>query len=117
MISDPQPITAQIAAAVYQNLLLSSTTVTSQQVMRVVPGNPGQSFLILKLANKQNSFNFQCMNQDPSHESNPPPCGVGMPQQTSGVPASFCDDPADDGPARVDTVARWIAQGAMNDFQ
>jgi hypothetical protein len=76
-------------------------------VKRVVPGDPANSFLMLKLADQQNSKGYTCMNTDPSHETNPGPCGVSMPQN---------QDPYCGGTyrPRFDAIAAWIAQGAPN---
>ena len=103
----PAPDDDQTIMDVYTSLLGNSETVTSPTVARVAPGDPANSFLILKLANQQNSKGYTCTNTDPSHESSPPPCGVSMPQNAD----LFCQ-----GTSRVkfDAVAEWIAQGAKN---
>lgn len=106
MISQPQPLTPAILADVYSQLMLASTTAPA--VMRVVPGHPETSFLIDKLAGTQGKKNYTCMNQDSSHEPQPPlPCGVGMPQDTAGA-AFMCESTPDD----FSIIARWVAQGA-----
>ena len=110
--SNPDPTVAQAdddatIAAVYANLLAPARTVAGGVVDRVKAGDPANSFLVLKLADQQNSRGYTCFNQDPSHESDPPPCGVSMPQGGD----LFCS-----GNSRVkfDAVVAWIAQGAPN---
>jgi hypothetical protein len=75
-------------------------------MMRVKPGDPNNSFLMLKLANLQNSRGLMCTNQDASHEMNPGPCGVSMPQG---------NDPWCEGVSarpKLDAIGQWIANGA-----
>jgi len=110
--SNPDPTVPQAdndatIAAVYANLLAPARTVAGGIVDRVKASDPANSFLVLKLADQQNSRGYACFNQDPSHESNPLPCGVSMPQGT---------DPLCSGTsrARFDAVVAWIAQGAPN---
>jgi hypothetical protein len=103
----PQQDDAHAIDAIYMGLMQPSTTVQSQTVYRVKPGDPENSFLVLKLADQQNSRGYSCVNQDPSHESNPPPCGVSMPQ--GGDP--FCTGSAQ---TRFNAIVAWIAQGAPN---
>jgi hypothetical protein len=108
--SDPavaQPDDEGTIAAIYASLLAPAATVASPTVYRVKPGDPENSVLVLKLADQQNSRGYTCVNQDPSHETNPPPCGVSMPQ--GGDP--FCSG-ADR--SRFDAIVAWIAQGAPN---
>ncbi|HEX4478309.1 MAG TPA: hypothetical protein VH142_24675 [Polyangiaceae bacterium] len=106
MVSQPQPLGNAILGDVYSQLMAASTTAPA--VMRVVAGHPESSFLIDKLAGTQNTKNYVCMNQDSSHEPQPPlPCGVGMPQDTAGV-AFMCESTPDD----FSIIARWVAQGA-----
>jgi hypothetical protein len=103
----PQPLDAQTIADVYASLLAPAATVNGGFVKRVVPGDPANSFLVLSLADKQNTRGYSCTNQDASHESSPPPCGVAMPQNQD----SFCVGAFQ---TRFDAVVRWIAQGAKN---
>jgi hypothetical protein len=108
--SNPDPGMAQpddeaTIADIYASLLAPAATVATPTVYRVKPGDPENSFLVLKLANQQNSRGYTCFNQDPSHESNPPPCGVSMPQGGD----SFCSGTSR---ARFDAIVAWIAQGA-----
>ena len=105
--SYPQPVDEQTVAQIYASLLAPAMTVTSGLVKRVAPGDPANSFLVLSLADKQNSRGYVCENQDPSHESNPPRCGVFMPQNQE-VLCNGTYQP------RFDAVVRWIAQGARN---
>ncbi len=110
--ANPDPTVAQrddeaTVAAVYESLLGLSVTITSPRFFRVKPVDPENSFLVLKLADQQNSRGYTCANADPSHETNPPPCGVSMPQG---------GDPLCSGAnrARFDAIVAWIAQGAPN---
>jgi hypothetical protein len=113
VVSNPDPVQAQpddaqTVAAIYASLLAPSATVTGPLlVQRVKPGDPANSFLVLSLADKQNMRGYSCVNQDVSHESLPPACGVSMPQNQ----ATFCDGTLQ---PRFDAVVRWIAQGALN---
>lgn len=102
-VADPQPLTPAIVDEVYKNLLLASQTVTS--VKRVAPSDDEHSFLLDKLANRQNQqpYASQCQNQDPTKSSFP--CGDKMPL-TGAV--SLCED----DPPRFDAIAQWVAQGA-----
>jgi hypothetical protein len=105
--SKPAPNDDATIALIYKDLLDPATTVIGAATKRVVPGDPANSFFLLKLANQQNAKGYTCMNQDPSHESNPPPCGVSMPQNQD----LYCDGTYR---ARFNAVAYWIAQGAKN---
>jgi len=103
----PAPDDETLVNTIYTDLLAPAMTVTNGSVKRVVPGDPANSFFLLKLADQQNSKGYMCMNQDPSHESSPPPCGVSMPQnQDKYCTASYR--------ARFNAIAYWIAQGAKN---
>jgi hypothetical protein len=105
--SKPQPDDAMTVMDIYTSLTGDAETVKSPTVKRVAPGDPANSFLILKLADQQNSKNYTCENQDPSHESSPPACGVSMPQNGD----LYCLGTAR---AKFDAIAEWIAQGAKN---
>jgi hypothetical protein len=105
--SQPQPDDEQTVADIYASLMAPALTVTSPVVQRVLPGYPTKSFLVLSLANQQNNQGFQCINQDPSHESNPPPCGVAMPQNQ----ALYCEGLL---LPKFQAIVDWIAQGAPN---
>jgi hypothetical protein len=125
-ITAPQPLSQQQIQAVYGNLVNTPST-TAPAVMRVVPGHPEQSFLMMKMAGLQNNVGLQCMNQDTTHEggNSAPPCGVSMPQSTDNTMAlnstglcqttPTCNSPDDcfGGTAWFNIVARWVAQGAM----
>jgi hypothetical protein len=102
----PQP-DLPIANDVYASLMELSTTDYGEMVVRVKAGDPANSFLVLKLADQQNSKGYACTNQDASHESNPPPCGVSMPQNQD----LYCQGSYR---PRFDAIARWIANGAPN---
>jgi hypothetical protein len=103
----PQPDDEQVAAQIYADLLAPARTVNGGRVQRVVPGDPANSFLVLKLADKQNTRGYACINQDVSHETDPPPCGVAMPQNGD----VFC---AGTYQERFNAIVFWIAQGAKN---
>ena len=62
---------------------------------------------MLSLANQQNSRGYACVDQDVSHETNPPPCGVSMPQNGD----MFCTGTEQ---PKFDAIVAWIAQGARN---
>ncbi|HEX4474509.1 MAG TPA: hypothetical protein VH142_05485, partial [Polyangiaceae bacterium] len=105
-VSQAQPLTPAILQDLYGELMAPSTTAPA--VMRVVPGHPESSFLIDKLAGTENKKNYTCMNQDSSHEPQPAlPCGVGMPQDDTGI-TFMCESTPDD----FSIIARWVAQGA-----
>lgn len=106
--SKSHPLDDQIIGDVYDSLMAPAQTVTDGSVKRVMPGDPANSFLTLKLADQENSKGYTCTNQDSSHEQNPQPCGASMPQGTDAL----CDD-ASSRP-KFDAIAEWIAQGAMN---
>jgi hypothetical protein len=100
-----KPDDAATIAAVYASLTMPATTVNGGTVMRVAPGDPENSFLVVKLANLQNMKGYMCTNQDPAASSEP--CGTSMP---------ISADPYCQGSTRprFDALARWIAQGAPN---
>jgi len=105
--SKPQPDDDKTVMDIYNSLMGDAETVKSPTVKRVAPGDPANSFLMLKLADQQSSKNYTCENQDPSHESNPPACGVSMPQNGD----LYCQGSSR---AKFDAIAEWIAQGAKN---
>ncbi|HVW30484.1 MAG TPA: hypothetical protein VHC69_34240 [Polyangiaceae bacterium] len=105
--TQPQPDDEQTVADVYASLLAPSSTVKSPTVYRVKPGDPENSFLVLSLANQQNSRGYACVDQDPSHETDPLPCGASMPQGSD----PFC---AGASQPKFATIVAWIAQGAPN---
>jgi hypothetical protein len=109
MASSPlKPLTPDVLAAVYKSLMDPATTVTSPSVPRVIKNDPEHSFLIEKVADTQDRPTYTCKNQDPSHETNPQPCGALMPLNAEPLCAGT-------GRARFDLLARWIAQGAPGD--
>ena len=101
----PAPDDEALVAMIYKDLTDPAMTVNGGAAKRVVPGDPANSFFLLKLADQENSKGYACTNQDPSHESSPPPCGVAMPRTRPLLTAR---------PARFNAVAYWIAQGAKN---
>lgn len=106
-LSKPHPLDDKIISDVYDSLMAPSSTVTDGSVKRVAPNDPGNSFLILKLADQENSKGYTCMNQDPTHEDNPGPCGLSMPQ---GGATLYCEGT---DRKKFDAIAAWIAQGAQ----
>lgn len=105
--SMPSPLDDQTLMDVYTSLTADALTVKSPSVKRVAAGDPANSFLLLKLADQQNSKGYTCDNQDSSHETNPPACGVSMPQNGD----LYCTGSSR---AKFDAIAEWIAQGAKN---
>jgi hypothetical protein len=79
----PKPLTQAIVDATHASLMLPSTTVKSPTVARVVPGDPEHSFIIQKVTDKQAQPGYTCENQDPTHTTNPVPCGALMPLNSS----------------------------------
>jgi hypothetical protein len=102
--TQPAPDGPATVMAVYQSLMAPSTTAQGAMA-RVKPGDPYNSFLMLKLADQENSRGLSCMNQDASHETNPGPCGVNMPQGAD----PWCDG---DTRSKFDAIGQWIANGA-----
>jgi hypothetical protein len=101
----PAPDDMATATAIYQNLVMApATTVNGGTVMRVKPGDPNNSFLMLKLAGMENARGFMCTNQDPSHGSGAP-CGDSMPLGAD----KWCDGSTR---AKFDAIGQWIANGA-----
>jgi hypothetical protein len=90
-------------AAMYASLMGASKTAPA--LMRVKPGDPANSFLMLKLAGQQNMKGLACMNQDTSRDMTP--CGGFMPLTGS----MYCEGTTR---PRFDAIAAWIAQGALN---
>jgi hypothetical protein len=102
------PVDDTVLKDVHDNLVNTpAQTVTTGDVMRIVPGDPSKSFLVDKITDTQNDKGFKCTNQNPNYVTVPQPCGDYMP--TSGgdhlCPASR---------AKFDTIINWIAQGAQN---
>jgi hypothetical protein len=114
MSSDPSDFTKSApddpatAMLIYQDLMKPAVTVTGGTPMaRVKPGDPANSFLMLKLADQQNSKMLACTNFDPSHDPEQPPlpCGSFMP--LTGT--KYCQGTTR---PRFDAIAQWIANGA-----
>ena len=107
--SDPdntfQPLTQTVLDSVRAALL--SASVTAPAVARVVPGKPGASFLVDKIAGTQGDRGYDCT-APPSAGTSSDPCGMSMP---------FGSDPLciTGDAARFDAVVTWIAQGARDD--
>jgi hypothetical protein len=106
--SKPQPEDEATIADIYASLLAPAVTVKSPITPRVKPGDPEHSFFVQKLGDTQGKQGYMCENADSSHESPPiQPCGVYMPQNQE----LLCQGTSR---PRFDTIARWIAQGAVN---
>ncbi|HVW30733.1 MAG TPA: hypothetical protein VHC69_35495 [Polyangiaceae bacterium] len=103
--TQPAPDDPTTVMAVYQSLMAPAETVMGAGMARVKPGDPYNSFLMLKLSDEENSRGLTCTNTDASHETNPGPCGVNMPQGS---------DPWCSGSdrAKFDAIGQWIANGA-----
>jgi len=100
----PPPET--LVQTVLDNLVTNGTSATNPALRRVVPQNPGDSFLVDKITGQQNSKQYpgQCTNLDPTR---PGVCGSDMPQ---GITGGMCAEQSD----RVQAIAMWIQQGAQN---
>lgn len=98
-MADP---TAADLATIHTNLLSPSLTVPA--VNRVTPSDPGNSFLVRKITGTHDSQGYTCTPQAPMV----PQCGDPMPP----LGDSLCDQTG--GQDRVNTIVRWIAQGAPN---
>src|SRR5262249_47193110 len=77
MVPTVKPNDAATIADVYASITAAATTVNGGAVKRVVPGDPANSFLMVKLADEQDKKGYMCTNQDPSASSGA--CGVSMP--------------------------------------
>ena len=96
------PLTDEIVNMVHTNLLMAS--LTAPAVQRVVPGNPGSSFIIHKTADIHETQGFACTMQDSTATT---PCGNEMPPS-----ATLCLQ--NNGQVRFDRLAKWILDGAQN---
>jgi hypothetical protein len=95
---------ADYIADVHADLVNVEST-TAAGVMRVVPGDPGASFLIQKLSDTHADMGHDCTPQDPTTT------GCGDPMPPGG--ATLCTTGAN-GQAEFELFARWVAQGALN---
>lgn len=77
-------------------------SLTAPAARRVAPNEPGESFLIYKIAGVPNAQGVECDSIEASE------CGAPMP--TTGV--ALCLQSG--GQERFDTIATWILQGAPN---
>jgi len=100
-------ITDTLLSTINGELLLSSKTAPSMKI--VAPGDPTQSFLMLKLTGCQNTKSLACTVQSPTLSETMSGCGDTMPPscfaQSNSVALSD---------AQIATIGRWIAQGAKN---
>jgi len=102
-VTMPAPDDPATQAAMLASLLGPSSTVNGGAMMRVKPGDPANSFIVLKLSDQQNSKGLACTNQDPTRDMTP--CGGFMP--LTGT--AFCEGTSR---PRFDAIVAWIAQGA-----
>ncbi|HVU04306.1 MAG TPA: hypothetical protein VHE30_21255 [Polyangiaceae bacterium] len=103
----PAPLTDDVVARVREGLLAPSSTAPA--VLRVEPGHPERSFLVDSLLGTTNERGYVCSNQDTTHEPDPKPCGEFMPLTIPPLCMSSL------GRRQVDTVIRWILEGAQDD--
>lgn len=103
----PKPLTPDVIKTSYDSLMAPATTIVapSPPTPRVIPNNVEHSFIIEKVADTQAKQGYTCKNQDPSHTQNPLPCGDSMPLNSDAL----CKDTT-----RFGLLARWIANGALN---
>lgn len=94
-------LTEDLANQIHMALLMPSTTAPAMN--RVTPNDPGNSFIMHKMANNQENLGLTCTPQDSTATG----CGNDMPPA-----AGLCAQ--NNGQSRFDMVARWIAQGAQN---
>lgn len=94
-----------LATSILANLV-NAASATNPALVRVVPQNPANSFLLDKVTGQQNSKQYPgtCTNLDTTR---PGVCGSDMPQ---GTPGGLCAEQAN----RVTAIAQWIQQGAQN---
>ena len=105
LVGMPAPDDSATVSAVYTNLVNApAKTVNGNMTMRVKPGDPANSFLMVKLAGKQNEMGYSCTNQDTSRGTGGP-CGDSMPLRGD----KWCDGMSR---ARFDAIAQWIEDGA-----
>ena len=102
-----QPLTTEAMTEVFNDLTGNSTTAPA--LKRAAAGDPANSFIVDKISNTQGAKGLVCTNQDPTHSSNPQPCGDYMPQ--TGDPLCISGQT---GQARFDTIVQWIVNGAQN---
>jgi hypothetical protein len=81
---------------------LTQASATAPELKNVEPGDPANSFLMIKTDACQNAHGLNCTAQPGAESSDP--CGDPMPQTGGKLPAS-----------ERDIIRRWIAQGAQAD--
>jgi hypothetical protein len=94
------PLTEEQAKLVYSSLV-DKPSLAAPSIMRVVPGKPEQSFLMMKLDNCLDDVEAQC--ETTTSRLTDHACGWGMPENQP-----FRLLPA----AERDLIRSWIAQGA-----
>jgi hypothetical protein len=76
--------------------LINVASATAPEARRVVPGDPGASFLVQKMAGTHDEQGYACTPQDVGATG----CGTAMPPAS----APFCESD------RFNVIVRWIAQ-------
>jgi len=103
-------VDANLMARINAELTGASHTAPAMKI--VTPGDPANSFLMLKLTGCQNSKSLSCTVQSVTLSETKAGCGDTMP------PSCFAEMPANQvtlpTEAQLTTIARWIAQGAKN---
>lgn len=93
----PKGILLRERAQIYAELKKTSTTAVGEKF--VIPGDPTNSYLMVKLEGRQNTLDAKCANAEPLKN-----CGTIMPQADI---ESFT-------PAKLATFRDWIKDGAKD---
>jgi hypothetical protein len=101
---DLRPLTPEVVARVYVDLL--ATSKTAPAVQRITPRDPGASFLVDKIAGTHDDRGYDCTAVASSGVGGP--CGSAMPFGSSGL----CDVGLQES---FNTIAAWVLQGAHED--
>ncbi len=99
---------AALHTMIVGELLGNSETAPSTKI--VVPNQPANSFLMLKLTGCQNMANLTCMVQSPDVSETDTGCGDTMPAPCFAEISNLTLTDT-----QIATFARWIAQGANAD--
>lgn len=98
------PLTDMVVQQILSNIV-SAASATAPALNRIEPGDPGNSFLIDKIADRQDDLSVDCTPQDPTAVGQ---CGSPMPPPS----ATLCLQK--NGQGRFDTIATWVLQGAAD---
>jgi hypothetical protein len=101
------PVDATLLATINSELMQSAKTAPSMKI--VTPGDPANSFLMLKLTGCQNTKSLSCTVQSAMYSETKTGCGDAMPPSCFAQTYSLTLTDAE-----ITTFARWIAQGAKN---